>query len=87
MQGLHLTADLSGCKKNLPLMTDVDKLRRNCIDLVGAAGLTVVGDLFHAFPGLNEGDTIVTGSYQSIRSMKNGTTIKIDNKVKTEKKS
>ena len=52
MQGLHLTADLSGCKKNLSLMTDADHLRRACLELVQASGLTVVGELFHAFPGL-----------------------------------
>lgn len=57
MQGLHLTADLSGCKKNLPLMTDVDDLRRLCLDLVRASGLTVVGELFHAFPGMSEGES------------------------------
>ena len=55
MQGLHLTADLSGCKKNLSLMTDVDHLRRSCLALIQASGLTVVGELFHAFPGLTQG--------------------------------
>ncbi|MDQ1470278.1 MAG: HlyD family secretion protein [Bryobacterales bacterium] len=30
--------------------------------------------------GINVGDEIVTGSYQTIRSMKNGATVKIDNK-------
>lgn len=57
MQGLHLTADLSGCTKNLPLMTDVDNLRQTCLELVRASGLTVVGELFHAFPGMTEGET------------------------------
>ena len=52
MQGLHLTADLSGCKKNLSLMTDVDQLRHSCLALIQASGLTVVGELFYAFPGL-----------------------------------
>ena len=54
MQGLHLTADLSGCKKNLSLMTDVDQLRRSCLALIEASGLMVVGELFHAFPGLTQ---------------------------------
>ena len=54
MQGLHLTADLSGCKKNLSLMTDADLLRRACLELIQASGLTVVGELFHAFPGLTQ---------------------------------
>src|SRR5207248_1912938 len=30
--------------------------------------------------GLKVGDEIVTGSYQNIRSMKNGATVKVDNK-------
>jgi len=30
--------------------------------------------------GLNPGDQIVTGSYQTIRTIKNGAAIKIDNK-------
>ena len=54
MQGLHLTADLSGCKKNLSLMTDVENLRRVCLDLVASSGLTTMGELFHAFPGLTQ---------------------------------
>ena len=57
MQGLHLTADLSGCRQNLPLMTNVDQLRSTCLELVRASGLTVVGELFHAFPGLTEGES------------------------------
>ncbi len=57
MQGLHLTADLAGCRHNLSLMTDVDRLRSTCLDLVRASGLTVVGELFHAFPGLTEGES------------------------------
>lgn len=38
-------------------MTDVDNLRRTCLDLVLASGLTVVDELFHAFPGLVEGES------------------------------
>ena len=57
MQGLHLTADLAGCQHNLSLMTDVDRLRSICLDLVRASGLTVVGELFHAFPGLTEDES------------------------------
>ena len=57
MQGLHLTADLAGCQHNLSLMTDVANLRSACLDLVRTSGLTVVGELFHAFPGLTEGES------------------------------
>lgn len=57
MQGLHLTADLSGCKKNLGLMTDVEGLRTTCLRLVEASGLTAVNEVFHAFPGTEQDET------------------------------
>jgi S-adenosylmethionine decarboxylase len=50
MQGLHLTADLSGCAATLPAMTDPAALRALCIGAVGAAGLQPVGECFHPFP-------------------------------------
>ena len=37
--------------------------------------------------GLKEGEEIVTGSYQVIRTIKNGATVKVDNKPAEEKKS
>lgn len=57
MQGLHLTADLSGCKKNMSLMTDVARLRATCLKLVEASGLTAVNEVFHAFPGADADET------------------------------
>lgn len=57
MQGLHLTADLSGCKKNLGLMIDVESLRATCLKLVKASGLTTVNEVFHAFPGADQEET------------------------------
>jgi len=51
MQGLHLTADLSGCPPSLPAMTQPAALRSLCLEAVHAAGLTPVGELFHAFGG------------------------------------
>ena len=50
MQGLHLTADLSGCASGHPLLCDVQALRASCLAAVAAAGLRAVDDLFHAFP-------------------------------------
>jgi S-adenosylmethionine decarboxylase len=49
MQGLHLTADLHACAAAGGLMTDAQALRGLCLRAVGAAGLTPVGELFHAF--------------------------------------
>jgi len=42
-------------------------------------GITGATDI-EVTSGLKEGDEIVTGSYQIIRSMKNDSTVKIDNK-------
>jgi spermidine synthase len=62
MQGIHLTADLSGCRKNLALMSDAAGLRQQCLALVDASGLTVVGEAFVAFPGVAEANGGVTGT-------------------------
>jgi len=62
MQGIHLTADLSGCRKNLPLMTDKAGLREACVAAVNESGLTVVGDTFVAFPEFEGQPGGVTGT-------------------------
>jgi S-adenosylmethionine decarboxylase proenzyme len=50
MQGLHLTADLFGCRDPDGLMTDGNGLADLCESLARAAGLQVVGRHFHRFP-------------------------------------
>lgn len=50
MQGLHLTADLRGCRRGHPALTEADALRALCLGAVVAAGLTPVGECFHPFP-------------------------------------
>ena len=50
MTGHHHTADLSGCPAARPAMTDPQALRTLCLAAVREAGLTPVGELFHAFP-------------------------------------
>ncbi len=62
MQGIHLTADLAGCRSNLELMVDVDALREKCVALVHDCGLTAVSELFHAFPGLAGESGGITGT-------------------------
>jgi S-adenosylmethionine/arginine decarboxylase-like enzyme len=49
MQGIHILADLSGCRGDAALLTDVARLRELCITSVKAAGLTAVGELFYAY--------------------------------------
>lgn len=50
MQGLHLTADLRGCRRGHPALTEPDALRALCRGVVTAAGLVPVGECFHPFP-------------------------------------
>ncbi|MDL2337715.1 MAG: S-adenosylmethionine decarboxylase [Pseudomonadota bacterium] len=49
MLGLHLTADLHGCRFERPAMTDPDALRVLCLTAVQRVGLQAVGELFHSF--------------------------------------
>ncbi|MES2187511.1 MAG: S-adenosylmethionine decarboxylase [Pseudomonadota bacterium] len=50
MQGLHLTADLHGCRCGDHWLTDAEGLADACEARVRAAGLRVVGRLAHTFP-------------------------------------
>jgi S-adenosylmethionine decarboxylase len=59
MQGLHLTADLSGCTDPAGLMRDATALAALCERLAGEAELSVVGRQFYAFAP--HGDAGVTG--------------------------
>lgn len=61
MQGLHLTADLSGCHDPRGLMTDGPRLLALCERLAAEAGLSVVGRHFHAFPPAANGAVGCTG--------------------------
>jgi len=49
MQGLHLTADASGCPEDLRALRESGALRELCLAAVAEAGLTPVGELFHCF--------------------------------------
>ncbi|HEU4460452.1 MAG TPA: adenosylmethionine decarboxylase [Methylibium sp.] len=49
MRGLHLTADLAGCRRDQAALTEPAALRTLCLATVTAAGLAPVGERFHAF--------------------------------------
>ena len=49
MHGLHLTADLRGCRAGGAELTDPGALRDCCLRAVAAVGLHPVGELFHHF--------------------------------------
>ncbi|HMW24637.1 MAG TPA: adenosylmethionine decarboxylase [Burkholderiaceae bacterium] len=65
MHGLHLSAELHGCPEapdGRPLLTDAAALQALCERTIAAAGLTVVGELFHRFtPAPGQTQTGVTG--------------------------
>lgn len=62
MNGLHLTADLHGCRCAPRWLLDADALGRACTDAVRTAGLHPVGQLFHAFPATGQGPGGVTAT-------------------------
>ena len=62
MQGLHLTADLQGCRCASAWLLDATALGRACTDAVRAAGLQAVGQLFHEFPATARGPGGVTAT-------------------------
>ncbi|MEO7404453.1 MAG: polyamine aminopropyltransferase [Burkholderiales bacterium] len=51
MDGLHVVANLYRCRGDQSYLTDAAPLRQFCLDRINRAGLTVLGDLFHQFPG------------------------------------
>jgi len=62
VKGLHIIADLYGCR-NSEMLTSSPKLRELCVDACKAVGLTVLGDHFYQFDGLDatqEGGTTGT---------------------------
>jgi S-adenosylmethionine decarboxylase proenzyme len=61
MHGLHLTADLRGCRGDAALMTDPAALRALCVAAVHDAGLTPVGELFHRFDAPDDRQCGITG--------------------------
>jgi spermidine synthase len=51
LDGLHIVANLYRCRGDARYLTDAAPLRQFCLDSINASGLTVLGDLFHQFPG------------------------------------
>ncbi|WP_342133353.1 adenosylmethionine decarboxylase [Hydrogenophaga sp. OTU3427] len=62
MLGLHLTADLRGCRCDSVWLTDAERLLARCVDLVQAAGLQAVAQLAHTFPSNAHGPGGVTAT-------------------------
>jgi S-adenosylmethionine decarboxylase len=60
MQGMHLTADLSGCRCPITHLTDAAGLQAFCVQSVEATGLQAVSYLTHRFPDTEHGPGGVT---------------------------
>jgi S-adenosylmethionine decarboxylase proenzyme len=61
MQGLHLTADLFGCRDPDRLMRNAPALRQACEAFARQAGLQVLGGRFHQFDAAEQPGGGVTG--------------------------
>lgn len=55
MQGLHLTADLMGCRCDAEWLTDAGQLLAYCTRAVRAVGLHPVNQVSHTFPATTHG--------------------------------
>ncbi|MFN7857280.1 MAG: S-adenosylmethionine decarboxylase family protein [Acidovorax sp.] len=62
MHGLHLTADLRGCRCAPAWLLDANALGHACTEAVRAVGLQPVGQLFHSFPATAHGAGGVTAT-------------------------
>ncbi len=62
MQGLHLTADLTGCQCEPAWLTDAVRLVERCVSEVNGAGLQPVNQLAHTFPTTPHGPGGVTAT-------------------------
>ncbi|MDZ7921347.1 adenosylmethionine decarboxylase [Rhodoferax sp.] len=62
MQGLHLTADLHGCRCAMEWLTEADPLAEYCVRAVHAAGLQAVARVVHSFPATEQGPGGVTAT-------------------------
>ena len=64
MDGTHVVANLYRCQGERRYLVDAGALRQICLEAIERAGLTILGDLFHEFPGGDgspEGSGGVTG--------------------------
>ncbi len=62
MQGLHLTADLHGCRCALAWLTEAYPLAEYCVRAVHTAGLQAVARVVHSFPATEQGPGGVTAT-------------------------
>ena len=70
IDGLHLMGNLYGCGGEDNLLQEIDVLRAFCLNLVGASGLTAVGECFHQFgsSGGVTGVVILAESHLSVHT-------------------
>ena len=100
MKGLHIIADLYNCQKS-ELLVSSQKLRELCVTACTAAGLTVLGEHFYQFDGVDgtqqggsTGAVVLAESHLAIHTWpeRDGATLDVyvcnytcDNTLKAEK--
>lgn len=82
MQGLHLVAELYGCRAPAAALRDPVSLSNLCIEAVAACGLQHVGELFHPFtagvdPGLT-GVVLLAESHVAVHTWPEYGTVTLD---------
>ncbi len=62
MNGLHLIADLYGCRCDPSLLESKNRLQRLCVQACRDAGLSTLGAFFHQFYHADGAEAGVTGA-------------------------
>ncbi|MEO8248792.1 MAG: S-adenosylmethionine decarboxylase [Burkholderiales bacterium] len=62
MQGLHLTADLRGCRCDRLWLVDSSALAAYCIAAAECSGLSAVAEVHHTFEAAGRGEAGVTAT-------------------------
>ena len=80
MLGLHISAELRGCPAAAVALADTSALRHLCVYAVQQAGLTPVGELFHAFaaPGGITGVVLLAESHLAVHTWPEMSAVTLD---------
>jgi len=83
MHGLHLTAELYGCRCERRLLDDAGALRELCLAVCSQPGLTPLAEVFHQFGGNSEaagatGAVVLAESHLAVHTWPESAAVTLD---------
>ena len=83
MHGLHLTAELYGCRCERRLLDDAGALRELCLAVCSLPGLTPLAEVFHQFGGSSEasgatGAVVLAESHLAVHTWPESAAVTLD---------